>query len=244
MTDRGYRSRGLEAAKFEHLRVGYREGLEKIKALDYTPEDFIHFFPAFAGEMTLLKYLSIYEIYKETLDVAGHIAELGVYKGAASLFFAKLIKIYEPYSCTLVHGFDWFRGGGKLSAREMEVVSDGAYQESEERLRALIEAQRLSNIVKVHNIDLSSGDIDAFLEEHAHLYFKLVMVDVGIESVLKKSIPAFWERLTVGGIMMFDHYSFETAPSEAGLIRTLLPGVPVKAIRPGWMPVAYVVKGA
>ena len=243
MTDKGYRSRGFETGKFDHLRDDYRKGLEEIKALDYSPEDYMHFFPAFAGEMTLLKYLSIYELYKQTLDVAGHIAELGMYKGAASLLFAKLTKIYEPYACTLVHGFDWFRGGGNLSAREMEVVSDGVYQESEERVRALIEAQRLSNIVKVHNLDLSSDDIDAFLDENPHLYFKLVLVDAGIERVLKKSIPAFWERMTVGGIMIFDHYSFETAPSEAGLINSLLPGVPVKAIRPGWMPVAYVTKG-
>lgn len=242
MAEKEYRSRGYETAKFDHFREDFRKGIETIKSLGYSPEDYMHYFPAFAGEMTLLKYLSLYELYKQSLDVAGHIAELGMYKGAASLLFAKLTKIYEPHACTLVHGFDWFRGGGNFTDREKEMVSDGAYQESEDRVRALIEAQRLSNIVKVHNLDLSSDQVDAFFDDHPHLYFKLVLVDAGIESVLKKSIPAFWDRMTVGGIMIFDHYSFETAPSEAGLINTLLPGVPVKAVRPGWMPVAYVTK--
>lgn len=243
MVDKGYTSRGYETAKFDHMRDAFHEGIGTIKSLGYSPEDYMHFFPAFTGEMTLLKYLSLYELYKDTLDVAGHIGELGMFKGAASLLFAKLTKIYEPYAATLVHGFDWFQGGGNLTDREKAVVSDGAYQESEARVRALIDAQHLSNIVKVHNLDLSSADVDTFLEDHPHLYFKLVLVDAGIESVLRKSIPAFWDRMTTGGIMVFDHYSFETAPSEAGLINALLPGVPVKAVRPGWMPVAYVIKG-
>ncbi len=244
MANKGYRSRGYETAKFDHLRKDFGEGIEAIKALDYTPEDYMHFFPAFAGEMTLLKYFSLYELYKQTLDVAGHMGELGMFKGAASLMFAKLTKIHEPYAPTLVHGFDWFRGGGQFTEREKEVVSDGVYQESEERVRALIEAQKLGNIVKVHNLDLASDAVDTFFDDHPHLYFKLLLVDAGIESVLRKSIPLFWERMTVGGIMVFDHYSFETAPAEAGLINSLLPGVPVKAVRPGWMPVAYVVKGS
>ena len=32
---------------------------------------------------------------------------------------------------------------------------------------------------------------------------------------MKKAIPAFWERLTPGGIMIFDHYSHGLAPGEA-----------------------------
>lgn len=242
MSEKEYKSQGYEASKFQHLRKDYYEGIETIKSLGYSPEDFIHYFPCFAGEMTLLKYFSMYELYKQTLNIAGHIAELGMFKGAASLLFGKLTKIHEPYACTLVHGFDWFRGGGNFNEKEGALVDAGAYSESEARVRALIKAQKLDNLVKVHNVDLSSDQLDNFFDAHPHLYFKLILVDAGIESVLRKSIPVFWKRMTVGGIMILDHYSFETAPNEAQIVNELLPGISVRAVRPGWMPVAYIVK--
>jgi len=45
--------------------------------------------------MSLNRIITLYEIYKKTLGLNGHIAELGVYKGSGSLLFAKLVKIFE-----------------------------------------------------------------------------------------------------------------------------------------------------
>ena len=72
-----------------------------------------------------------------TLGVAGHIAEIGVYKAAGTLFFAKLTKIFEPESLTLVHGFDWF---GRHRTEEKN-VNAGSYKESYGRVMQLILAQ-------------------------------------------------------------------------------------------------------
>lgn len=113
----------LESSKFEHLREPYYEGLEKIKKLGYSFEDLIHYFPSFCGHLTLARYLCLIECYQRTLGVAGHMAEIGVYKAAGSMLFAKLSQIYEPNSLVQVHGFDWFRGAANLSREDRKTSS-------------------------------------------------------------------------------------------------------------------------
>lgn len=240
--NKNYKPGDLESSKFAYMKEPYRKGLQEIKSLGYKTEDYIHYFPAFCGHLTLVRYLSLYEAYKQVSNVAGHIAECGIYKGACSLLWAKLVKIFEPNSLTLVHGFDWFKGGGNLSQKETEFVTDGVYSEDFDRLNALIKAQQLENILKVHNINLANEMIDNFFEKYPHLFFKLVFIDVGIESVLIKSFPIFWERLVKGGMIVFDHYSFDMAPAEAKIINELIPDVEIRTFPYGWMPTAYAVK--
>lgn len=232
----------FETAKFKDLREPYYSGLQTIKSLGYTPEDYIHYFPCFVGHQTMIRFFSLYEAYKMVEDVAGHVAELGVYKGAGSLLFAKLIHIHEPHGFTMVHGFDWFQGGGGLNEREKEIITEGACAEDKEKLQTLIDCQNLGHILKIHDMDLASDALDAFFDKYPHLYFKLVFVDAGVENVLRKTIPMFWERLTPGGMMIFDHYSFDVAPYEAPIVNELLPGVKIKTFQPGWIPTSYAIK--
>ena len=55
--------------------------------------------------MTLNRIFAIYEYYKMVKDVAGHAAEIGVYKGAGTLLLAKLIKIFEN---RVINAGSWF----------------------------------------------------------------------------------------------------------------------------------------
>ena len=83
---------------------------------------FIHYFPCFTGSQTLSRYLTFYECYKNTLGLAGHIAEVGIYKGGSFLFFSKLVQIFENNTFTQVHGFDWFKGNAP-SKHEDKIVA-------------------------------------------------------------------------------------------------------------------------
>lgn len=100
----------FEYLKHNNLRPQYESGLKALMEMDISKQDLIHHFPAFIGHQTLARQIGLYEAYKMTLDVAGHIAEVGVNLGFGSLLFAKLTKIFEPNSLTLVHGFDWCQG--------------------------------------------------------------------------------------------------------------------------------------
>jgi hypothetical protein len=189
--------------------------------------------------MTLARFLVLYEAYKMTLGLAGHIAEAGVYKGAGTLFFAKLAQIFEPESLTLVHGFDWFEGS-KPTSEEPNIV-EGSYREDYARLMRLIAAQRLEHIVHIHKLDLKTG-LDQFFEENAYMQFKLVFLDAGTYEIVKNCLKHFWPRLTSGGVMIFDQFNHELSPGETRAIKEYMPDAKIRTFPFGWMPTAHVVK--
>ena len=70
----------------------------------------------------------------------------------------------------------------------------------------------------------------------------MIFLDAGIYDVMQACIPIFWERLTPGGIMVFDQYSHELGPGETISVRELLPNEKVKTLPNSWMPNAYIIK--
>jgi hypothetical protein len=230
----------LEYIKFENRRDEYYDTLNKIKDMNVPLQDLIENFTCFTGHMSLSRYLGLYELYKNTLGVAGHIAEVGTYKGSSFFLFAKLIKIFEAESLTQVHGFDWFEGMDNAN-EDVHKVNKGDYKADESTLRNLIEVQHLENLAFIHKIDVTK-DLQPFLEKYKHLQFKLVFLDAGIYEVVKVALPLFWERLTPGGILILDQYNHELSPGETIAVREILPNAKVKTLPNIWMPTAYIVK--
>lgn len=239
MSVKGHVNAELESMKFDAMRQPYYEGLQKIKALNYEVDDYMHHFPAFVGHFTLARFLTLYELYKMTMGVAGHIAEVGVFKGASLLMFAKLVQLYEANSFTQVHGFDWFQG---CDPGEMEKnLVKGGDTESYERVKALIEAQGLDHIAKLHVVDVRK-DLEQVFKKYPHLQFKIVFLDAGTYDNMKACLPHFWPRLTPGGIMILDQYNHELAPGEVLAVREYLPDAKIRTLPNSWMPTAYIVK--
>lgn len=229
----------FETQKHSARKEPYYKGLDAIKEMGYDFNDLVHYFPCFTGSQTLSRYLSFYECYKSTLGIAGHIAEVGIYKGASSLFFAKLTQIFEPNSFTQVHGFDWFQGNAP-SEQEKNIVKNSD-AESYERVMALIKAQNLDNTVKVHKMDVTK-ELTAFFDAYQHLQFKIVFLDAGMYEVVKACLPLFWNRLIKGGYLILDQFNFEVAPGETLAVKEILGDVEVRTFPWGWMPTAYIIK--
>jgi hypothetical protein len=204
------------------------------------PADLIHHAPAFAGHVNIARFLALYEAYKMALPYLGHIAEAGIWKGTCTLYFAKLTQLFEPESMTQVHGFDWFRGA-RAEGKDAEIVFPGAYQSSLEWVRKLVEVQSLDNIVRLHDIDLST-ELPAFFERHPHLQFKLVFLDCGYYDVMKECIREFWPRMTTGGVLVLDNLNHETAPGETHALREMLPDHSIRTFGFAFQPTGYIVK--
>lgn len=229
----------FETKKFAANKEPYYQGLQSILNLGYPPEDFIHHFPAFAGHRTLSRFLVLYEAYKMVQNVAGHLAEVGVYKAAGSLFFAKLLQIFEPNALTLVHGFDWFEGN-HVTEEEKNVL-EGSYKEDYDRVIKLIKAQNLDHVLHIHKLDVVN-ELKSFFDENPYMQFKLVFLDAGMYDVVHSGIKNFWPRITSGGMLIFDQFNHELSPGETRAIKDLLPDARIKTFPFGWMPTAYVLK--
>jgi hypothetical protein len=237
---RPYRDGEMESRRFAHRREAYWQGIREIIGMGIPPEDLIHHAPAFAGHMNIGRYLALYEAYKMALPYAGHVAEAGIYKGTCSLLFAKLVRLFEPESLTLVHGFDWFQGA-RAEGEEARLVAPGAYAASAAFVRRLVEVQGLDDILRVHDLDLAH-DLPAFFARHPHLQFKLVFLDCGYYDVVKACITAFWPRLTPGGVLVLDNFNHETAPGEVQAVRECLPNSRIRSFGFAFQPTAYIVK--
>lgn len=230
----------METRKFERRREPYWRGVHQILEMGIAPSDLIHHAPAFAGHMNLARYLALYEAYKMTLPFAGHIAEAGIWKGTCTIYFAKLTRMFEPDSNTLVHGFDWFQGA-RAEGDEAHLVQDGLYAASFEWVSKLISVQGLDDVVRIHNLDLAK-DLPVFFAKHPHLQFKLVFLDCGLYKVVRACLEHFWPRLVPGGILILDNFNHETSPGESRAARELLPGKPIRSFGFAFQPTAYLIK--
>lgn len=229
----------LETIKHLTRRQQYHKNLAKILDLGHEKEDLLHHFPAFVGNLTLLRNFTLYELYKRTLGISGHCAEIGVFKGAGSILFGKLIQIFEPDGLTMVHGFDnW--GGTRAVPENPLQVQDGN-KEDEDRVRQLVALQGLENTVKIHTLDIEK-DLPEFFNQHPHLRFKLIFLDSGTYECTSAAIKEFWHRLNIGGILVFDQYCNEVAPGETRAVTELLPNEKIETMHPSWMPASFIVK--
>jgi hypothetical protein len=240
-TMRDYRCKGLETSKFDYRRDDYYAALPEIIEAAGHSYNLLHHFPAYAGHVTLARFLCLYEVYKLTIGLSGHIAEAGIYKGTSVLQFAKLMQLFEPESLSLVFGFDWFKGNHP-EGKEAELVKEGSYFASYEEVERLVKLQRLDNIIRLIDLNLAQDDLARFMGENEHLHFKIVLLDCGLYDVVRNGIAEFWPRMSKGSVLLLDNFNHETAPGEAKAVRELLPDVEIRTFPFCAQPSAYIVK--
>lgn len=228
-----------EYIKFDKRRKPFNDYLDYLNEKKIPTTEWMEHFTSFIGHMTLSRILGLYELYKKTLGISGHIGEIGIYKGATFFLFAKLIKIFESESLTQVHGFDWFQGTGDDDI-EMK-IEKGGYKHSFDDLLELNKKQGFENLAFIHKMNVVNK-LEGFLQENLHLQFKLFFMDAGTHKVVKAALPLIWERITPGGIVIFDQFNHELSPGETLAIREVLPNYKVQIIPNIWMPSGYIVK--
>jgi hypothetical protein len=172
--------------------------------------------------------------------LSGHIADIGTWKGASFFWFVKLIKLFESFSQTQVHGFDWFKGMVP-NPGEDDLAQNGLYSCSYEKIQQLIKIQNLQDIALVHKLDLVN-DLGPFFKVYPYLRFKMIFIDCGIAAVLRQSLEYFWPRLVYGGILIVDHYNCESSPSESDVLEKFIGKNHIRHCPFNRQPTGYVIK--
>ncbi len=204
-----------DGLKFEEANKDYFAYMEQLQEMKPPIKDVVYNFPIFVGQVNLARNLFFYELYKKVIELSGNIAEVGTYKGASFMLWAKLIKLFEPYNTTRVYGFDWFQGMEPGSHDYGE--NRGLYKADYDTLNRLIELQKLDDVALLCKMDVTK-ELDAFIRERPWLRFKLVFIDCGIEEVMDESLRVFWPRLVKGGILIMDHYGLAASPTESDIV--------------------------
>lgn len=206
---------------------------------DYSKEDLIFHFPAFVGQVNLARFITFVDSFRRVLNLSGDLGDFGTYKGGSFFAMGKLVSIFEPYSNTKVHGFDWFKGQKQGDGDRRE--HDGNYRTEKESLLQLVKEQGLDGTMEVHDLDLTSG-LGTFFEAKPALRFKLAFVDCGTKQVLEATIPKVWDRLVPGGVLILDHFNHPTSPSESDIVMRTIGNARVEQFEFSRSPTAIIQK--
>lgn len=166
----------------------------------------------------IAKMLAHYELYKMIIDKPGDIIEMGVFKGASFMRWAKFRNIFENNFSRKIIGFDIFGEFPEAdeidkATREKFISTAGNLGISVEKLKEKLDELNLNE-----NINLIKGDITKtivpYLNKNPQTRVALLHVDVDLLEPTKQSIEKFYKYMTKGGIMVFDDYGYFPGANE------------------------------
>jgi hypothetical protein len=223
-----------------------------------TPLDAVKHFPILARRQWLKRFLAHTEFFKQTLDVPGDIAELGVYRGLGLMTWANLLEAYTIGDRTkVVWGFDNWAGftgfspqDGNVEAHAQKVVGgfdpSGFRSELEDAI-AIYDRDRFVPWKK--RVELVDGPIETtvpqFLEQNPGVRFSLVHFDCDLYAPTKAALEVLWPRVSRGGVVLFDEYAIRDWPGETQAVDEFLadkPDVRVRTLPWTNAPAGYVIK--
>ncbi|MGY4513600.1 TylF/MycF/NovP-related O-methyltransferase [Bradyrhizobium sp. WSM1417] len=182
-------------------------------------------FPKYVRRQNLTRFLALYEIFKQVVEVKGSIIECGVHQGFGIMTWAKLSAIMEPVNLTRrIYGFDTFGGFPDLDSKDIADASkhvkagDLAADSYDEimQLSAIHDSTRF--IGHIPKVKLIKGDgaktIPQFVNEHPHLVVSLLFLDFDLYEGTKVALESFVPRMPKGAIIAFDELDNPLWPGE------------------------------
>ena len=177
----------------------------------------------YVGISNLSIKLSIADLLRSTLDVPGDIAEFGTWRGDNLMFMSKIMKIYDPYGSKRLHGFDSFEGLTEF-APEDKIAPDsvkGLYKGSYDELMDFISLYNMKNDIVIHK-GLIEDTLPKAVEENQALSFSFVYCDTDLYKSTKVILDCLHDRLSKGGLFVFDEWNHEHFHGEGLAVREFL----------------------
>ena len=182
-------------------------------------------FPKYVRRQNLTRFLALYEIFKEIIDVKGSIIECGVNQGYGVMSWCKFSAILEPVNLNRrIYGFDTFEGFPSLSDKDRSSQSQHVRKgdlaadtkQEIEQLASIHDSTRfLGHIPK---LTLIQGDatetIPTFVAENPHLVVSLLFMDFDLYEPTRVALEHFLPRMPRGAIVAFDELDNPLWPGE------------------------------
>ncbi|HEU4496909.1 MAG TPA: TylF/MycF/NovP-related O-methyltransferase [Flavobacterium sp.] len=178
-------------------------------------------FYATADVSRFSKFVTHLELFKQTSEVRGEIVEFGIFKGNSFFRWIKFRDLLEQTSSRKIIGFDIFGDFPEAhfeedKAKREAFVSEtnGGKSISFEEISDLLDRQGL-----LKNVEIIKGDIlstlDSYLEENPHIKISLLHIDVDLYEPTKHILERLYNKVTKGGIIIFDDYGAFAGTNKA-----------------------------
>ena len=176
-------------------------------------------FSLYCGIQTLGRVLALSSLLDRVRGVPGHIVELGAWRGATTLLFAKWLHLFEPHSPKVVHAFDLWDEGFKAeqwTPQDNPAAASqyaGTYQGNLEIIYQMLALYHLQD-----NVVLHQGRIEqtwpAFLMAEPGFKVSLALLDVDLYAPTYAALTGMHDRLSLGSLLIFDEYGHVDWPGE------------------------------
>lgn len=178
-------------------------------------------FYATADPSRFSKILTHLEFFKQTSNVRGEIVEIGIFKGNSFFRWIKFRDLLEQTNSRKIIGFDIFGDfpeakfeGDKHNRDAFVAETNGGESISLEEINELLNQQGLNK-----NVDIVEGDIlvtlDIYLDKNPHLKISLLHIDVDLYEPTKHILEKLFDKVTKGGIIIFDDYGAFAGTNKA-----------------------------
>ncbi len=247
----GFKKTGIDSEVEDRIR-------EHCRKYNISPLDAVILFPVLARRQMLKRFLAHTELFKQTLDVPGDIAELGVFRGLGLMTWANLLESYCIGDRTkTVYGFDNWKGFHELMPEDGKEVtsvqkiaggfSPEKYYEELEDAIAIFDSDRF--IPWKPRVKLVVGNIEetvvTFTNENPGVRFSLIHFDCDLYKPTKVALENLWSLLSRGGVMLFDEYSIPDWAGETKAVDEFFsdkPSIRIKTLPWTNAPAGYIVK--
>ena len=178
-------------------------------------------FYATADPSRFSKFITHLEFFKQTSNVRGEIVEFGIFKGNSFFRWIKFRDLLEQINSRKIIGFDIFGDfpeshfeGDKHKRDAFIAETNGGKSISLQEINKLLNEQGLNK-----NVDIVKGDIlvtlDLYLDKNPHLKISLLHIDVDLYEPTKHILEKLFDKVTKGGIIIFDDYGAFAGTNKA-----------------------------
>jgi len=178
-------------------------------------------FYATADPARFSKFISHLEFFKQTATVRGEIVEFGIFKGNSFFRWIKFRDLLEQTGSRKVVGFDIFGDFPEAGFEEDKQKRDAFVAETNggksislNEINELLAKQGLNK-----NVEIVKGDIlktlDKYLADNPHLKISLLHIDVDLYEPTKHILEKLYDKVTKGGIIIFDDYGAFAGTNKA-----------------------------
>lgn len=194
-------------------------------------------FPIYARRMDLSRFIVRYELFKEAMRVPGYFVEIGVYKGAGLLTWAKLIDMHCPGDrMRRVVGFDNFAGftalhekDGPPSTQSNKVVGGWNPAGAKADLDFFVDAFHADRLLpRASLIELVDGDVcktaQQWAQDNPGIKIALLNLDVDLYAPTRAVLDALYPMVSHGGLVLIDEYGARDFPGPAIAVEEYLKG--------------------
>ena len=191
-------------------------------------------------------------IFNKVKDVPGDIVECGVFKGTGIFTLLKLKRYFSPNTYKKVIGFDFFNSKELVEflspqdKKSMTLLFEGRNFSHEKSYKENLEKKILESGFQDHEFELIGGDVSKtiidFRENRPGAKISLLYLDLDLEQPTYDVLTALWDRVSSGGIIVFDEYAYHNWSESVGVDRFFQnKNIKIKSLN-FVAPSAYVIK--